>query len=63
MQEVRVPIYEYLCNGCARIFSVITLKASGGETACPECGSKDVTKQISMFSCGVSSGAFSSGGG
>lgn len=58
-----MPVYEYQCNGCLRTFSVIKLKASDTETACPDCGSKDVTKKFSTFSCGVSSGSFSSGGG
>jgi len=58
-----MPVYEYICNGCSRTFSVIKLKVSDEETVCPKCGSKDVTKKFSTFSCGVSSGSYSPGGG
>jgi putative FmdB family regulatory protein len=59
-----MPVYEYVCNCCARTFSVLKLRISDEETTCPECGSKDVLKQFSTFSCGVTPGSlFSSGGG
>ncbi|MGD2080605.1 MAG: zinc ribbon domain-containing protein [Nitrospirota bacterium] len=56
-----MPVYEYVCNSCSRTFSIIKLSLSDTETACPECGSKDVTKQFSTFSCGVSPDSLSSG--
>ncbi len=58
-----MPVYEYICNNCSRTFSVIKFKLSDGETLCPECGSGEVTKKLSTFSCGISSGYSSSGGG
>lgn len=56
-----MPLYEYVCNSCSRTFSIIKLSLSDKETACPECGSKDVTKKFSTFSCGASSNHLSSG--
>ena len=67
-----MPIYEYTCNECLEIFSLLQWASSGTEdTVCPRCGSKDVKKKLSSFSCsmpsdsGVSSGGHSgfSGGG
>ncbi|MEJ2314560.1 MAG: zinc ribbon domain-containing protein [Nitrospirota bacterium] len=56
-----MPVYEYVCNSCSRTFSIIKLSLSDTETACPDCGSKDVTKKFSTFSCGVSAGSLSPG--
>lgn len=47
-----MPIYEYRCNKCNKEFSLIQkVGSSERDTVCPECGSKDVKKKISSFSC------------
>ncbi|BCB95843.1 hypothetical protein JZK55_07650 [Dissulfurispira thermophila] len=62
-----MPIYEYACNKCSEVFSVFqSVNASEKDTRCPKCGSNDVKKKISSFSCcsiGASSASFSSSGG
>jgi putative FmdB family regulatory protein len=68
-----MPIYEYTCNACNEIFALLKWGTSDDEeSGCPKCGSKDIKKLISSFSCSSpgdsrpsSGGSFSgfSGGG
>jgi len=62
-----MPIYEFVCSKCGNIFSVLTFSSSEEKAkACPSCGSPDVIKKLSSFSCSCSpspSGGFSGGGG
>lgn len=62
-----MPIFEYVCIKCGNVFSVLTFSASEGkDKSCPSCGSRDVVKKLSSFSCSSSpgsSGGFSTGGG
>ncbi len=60
-----MPIYEYLCPDCNRIYSFLVRRTSEKrEPACPRCGAVDLRKQVSGFafkrsaeSAGGSSGA------
>ncbi len=46
-----MPIYEYLCSGCGKRFSLLqSIHVGTGETDCPECKSFDVRKIPSTFS-------------
>lgn len=56
-----MPIYEYKCNKCSTDFSVLKLGSGDDAPTCPTCGTKDVSKKLSSFSCSASSG-FSGGG-
>ncbi|MBE0426853.1 MAG: zinc ribbon domain-containing protein [Nitrospirae bacterium] len=65
-----MPIYEYICTNCNEIFSLLLWSsAPKRDITCPKCGSKDVQKKLSSFSCscsvnpGNSSGGSSSGFG
>lgn len=64
-----MPIYEYRCEACRSIFSVLQkVGASEKDTACPSCGSSNVKKKMSAFSRSSASGfspspAMSGGGG
>lgn len=63
-----MPIYEYVCNKCKKGFSLLQkVGSSEKDTVCPECGSKDVRKKISSFSCqgsfSLPSSTFSGSGG
>lgn len=63
-----MPIYEYICNSCKKSFSLLQkVGSSEKDTVCPECGSRDVRKKISSFSCcgslPLSSPSSFSGGG
>jgi putative FmdB family regulatory protein len=58
-----MPIYEYVCTECKEEFSVYrSVNANEKDVRCPKCGSSDVKKKISAFSCcAVGSSSFSSG--
>ncbi len=59
-----MPIYEFICNKCQNKFEQFVLSIAGvKEVRCPSCGSENVTKQFSTFSCmSGMGGSFSSGG-
>jgi putative FmdB family regulatory protein len=55
--EVKMPIYEYKCSKCSRLFSVLQkIGMSEKDTVCPDCGSNDVKKLLSAFSCSAAEG-------
>jgi putative FmdB family regulatory protein len=57
-----MPIYEYMCGKCQEQFSLFqSIYASEKDTVCPKCGSKEVKKKISGFSCLSFGGASSAG--
>jgi len=45
-----MPIYEYLCRPCNRIYSVF-MPTMFDERAprCPRCGAADIERQLSLF--------------
>lgn len=45
-----MPIYEYKCDKCEHRFEQLVKSMNGdGTVVCPECGSKKVEKQLSVF--------------
>ncbi|MCI0469961.1 MAG: zinc ribbon domain-containing protein [Nitrospirae bacterium] len=47
-----MPIYEYLCSECEEIFSILqNITAVEIDAKCPKCGSSNIKKMISAFSC------------
>ena len=47
-----MPIYEFVCNKCGKNFERFVLSIGNvSEIKCPSCGSEEVTKQFSTFSC------------
>jgi putative FmdB family regulatory protein len=60
-----MPIYEYVCMQCESHFE--ELVRMGEEADCPDCGSADVRRQVSVFAAHGSAEAPSlrgaSGGG
>lgn len=45
-----MPIYEYLCPACNRVYSFFTQSVSGDkEPLCPKCGATELEKQVSRF--------------
>ena len=56
-----MPIFEYTCNACNEMFALLQWTTEAEETPCPKCGSKDVKKVPSAFSC-ASDGGSPSGG-
>ena len=45
-----MPIYEFACPKCRKIFSFLSKRLNPDRLpACPKCGNKKMTKQISRF--------------
>jgi putative FmdB family regulatory protein len=45
-----MPIYEFACPKCRRIFSFLSKRVNPGRTpVCPKCGNKKLSKQVSRF--------------
>ena len=46
-----MPIYEYRCNNCRRVVSILVRGFAGApDVACTFCGSKDLSRLVSRFS-------------
>lgn len=52
-----MPVYEYECNGCQKIFEVQQRIADAPVSVCPECGG-NVRKLISMSSFRLKGGGW-----
>src|SRR5208283_3494393 len=45
-----MPIYEFACPKCRRIFSFLSKRLNPGRPpVCPKCGNKKMSKQVSRF--------------
>jgi putative FmdB family regulatory protein len=45
-----MPIYEFACPQCRRIFSFLSKRVNPGRPpVCPKCGNKKMSRQISRF--------------
>jgi len=56
-----MPIYEYLCRKCGKIFEKIQKINEGGDhLTCPSCGGKKPDKVLSSFSSSKGSDSTSS---
>ena len=59
-----MPIYEYICKKCTETFALLQWQSNAEETAkCPKCGSEDLKKLPSSFSCPLPGDEDSSSGG
>lgn len=48
-----MPIYEYLCPACRRIFNFLSASCHPKQLpACPRCGGTQLRKQLSRFAVG-----------
>ena len=45
-----MPIYEFSCDECGRVFDLMILGQGQVEMKCPDCGCAEVTKLISTTS-------------
>lgn len=51
-----MPIYEFLCTRCNRIFSFHSFKVDPDKTpTCPKCGAEDLSRVPSRFGVSVAS--------
>ncbi|HLH42846.1 MAG TPA: zinc ribbon domain-containing protein [Bryobacteraceae bacterium] len=44
-----MPIFEYLCEECGRMFEKLVLRPGSEPVACPVCGASRLTQQVSTF--------------
>lgn len=45
-----MPIYEFACPRCRRIYSFLSKRVNPDRTpTCPKCGNKNLVKQVSRF--------------
>jgi putative FmdB family regulatory protein len=50
-----MPIYEYRCGGCEKVFEALRpLGDDGRELSCPKCGRKRPEKIFSVFAAASS---------
>jgi putative FmdB family regulatory protein len=62
-KEREMPIYEYRCRKCGKIFEKIQKVNGGGNSlTCPSCGGKKPEKLLSSFSSSKESDSSSSCG-
>jgi putative FmdB family regulatory protein len=54
-----VPIYEYTCQKCRNNFEklVRTMSDQAPKITCPECGSANVARALSVFAVGAEGAA------
>ena len=60
-----MPIFEYLCLSCGKLFEKLQKSAEEKAPDCPACGSAEVKRELSSFATSVPSPPSSgcSGGG
>lgn len=58
-----MPMYEFLCEDCNRVFDFLarTPEASKRKPTCPKCGGKRMTRLVSLFAAGRKRGERSKG--
>ena len=48
-----MPLYEYKCEECGKMFEQLMRSSSDQPDVCPKCGGKKLAKQFSSFSASV----------
>jgi putative FmdB family regulatory protein len=57
-----VPIYEYSCEACGRVFEKLVYGGTATEVGCPGCESREVTRRLSVFGVKAGLPVMTSGG-
>ena len=48
--NVTMPLYEFICGECRKVYSVLVGVTAAGDTAvCPRCGSQSGERRMSRF--------------
>lgn len=47
-----MPIFEYRCQRCGKVFELLQKTVAQGKQACPVCGSGELKKVPSCFAVG-----------
>ncbi len=50
-----MPLYEYNCPKCKKIFETIVSISRQDDVKCPDCGCSDVERVLSLFSTAAGS--------
>jgi putative FmdB family regulatory protein len=51
-----MPLYEFHCAKCGKDSEVLVRSAAWEGTLCPHCGSKKLSKKLSVFASGGAGG-------
>ena len=52
-----MPLYEFVCGKCDKDFELLVRSAKWeGEATCPHCGSKKLSKRLSVFASQAAGG-------
>jgi putative FmdB family regulatory protein len=51
-----MPIYEFHCAACEHDSEILVRSSDWRGTACPQCGSKKLTKKFSVFAATAAGG-------
>jgi putative FmdB family regulatory protein len=50
-----MPLYEFHCPKCQKDFELLVRSSKWEGTPCPHCGSKKLSKKLSVFAASVAS--------
>ena len=45
-----MPIYEFSCHKCGRVFDLLVMGGEDVDMKCPDCGGRDIVKLMSAVS-------------
>lgn len=57
-----MPLYEYRCEACDKVFEAYKRLSEEGKETCPSCGGASAREGISLFRTGTGSDGSSPGG-
>ena len=52
-----MPIFEYICSQCEKIFEKYQMNAGDAKASCPHCGSEEAKRILSAFSSSLPGGS------
>ncbi len=58
-----MPIFEYKCQDCRKEFERVVFGSDSGQVPCPQCGSQETKRQLSVFACGGAADSLAGGCG